>query len=114
GSMEHLAAGLITLLQALAEVPVRIAVVNRAGSLLAGPEAMAELRRRVADDRLELALDPVEARRAGWNPEALERLPELPRYLYLNDLAGREPAPPGEGALDWPSLAAALRAAGYD
>src|SRR5207247_9628155 len=86
----------------------------RAGSLLAGPEGMAELRRRVPDDRLELALDPAEALRGGWDPAALERLPELPRYLYLNDLAGGEPAPPGGGELDWPRLAEALRSAGYD
>src|SRR5205807_10597479 len=87
---------------------------SRAGRRLAGPEAIAELRRRVPDERLELALDPAEALRAGWDPAALERLPELPRYLYLNDLAGGQPAPPGSGELDWPGLAAALRAVGYD
>src|SRR5207248_2711386 len=113
-NIEHLAAGLITLLEALGGLPVLIAVANRAGSLLAAPPAIADLRRRVPDERLELALDAAEALRAGWDPAALERLSELPQYLYLNDLAGAQPAPPGNGELDWPRLASALRAAGFD
>src|SRR5581483_3551426 len=43
GTVEHLAAGLVTLFQALRDLPLRIAVVNRAGSLLASPEELADL-----------------------------------------------------------------------
>ncbi len=161
GSLVELAAGLARLLGALEEVPVRIAVANRAGSLLALPEELAELWRLVGEwadsqagkpaplvgwadtqagkpapleeplverrgsgghpslrslppsrwlaDCLEVALDPADAVLARWDPaRALERLPESPRYLYLNDARGGEPVPPGEGDVDWRRLALAL------
>jgi sugar phosphate isomerase/epimerase len=115
GRLEHLAAGLVTLLRVIQEVPVTLCVANRAGSMVATPAAMTELRRRVPDDRLAFALDPAEAARAGWDAAAeLPRLPEPPQYVYLNDAAGAALVPPGEGEVDWPALAGALRAAGYD
>lgn len=113
GTVEHLAAGLVSLLNVIAEVPAQVCVVNRAGTLVATAADMADLRRRVPGERLGLALDPGEAVRAGWDPAALEELPELPAYVYLNDAAGGVLVPPGAGEVEWPRLAGALRAAGY-
>jgi sugar phosphate isomerase/epimerase len=115
GGIEALATGLDQLLAALGGEPVRIAVTNRAQSLLPGPEAMVDLRRRVASSRLELALDPAEAVLAGWDAaSALGALPDVPAYIYLTDARAGQPVPPGEGDVDWPRLAAALRRAGCD
>lgn len=115
GSRETLAAGVGQLLDALAEVPVRIAVANRAGSLIASPNEMGDLVRRVDSPRLEIAFDPGEALIAGWRPApTLVELPATPGYVYLDDARGGHPAPPGMGDVDWPELARALRQAGYD
>jgi sugar phosphate isomerase/epimerase len=115
GSIEHLAAGLVTLLGVLAAVPVRVSVVNAAGSLVAEPAQMADLCRRVESPRFGLALDPAQALIARWEPvEALPGLPLAPEYVYLDDARGGEGAPPGEGEVDWPGLASALRAEGFD
>jgi sugar phosphate isomerase/epimerase len=115
GTVEHLAAGLVTLLRVLEEVPVTLCLANRAHSMASTPAELAELRRRVPGDRLAFALDPAEAWREGWDAaDALARLPERPQVVYLNDCAGPALVPPGEGEVQWPRLAAALRAAGYD
>jgi inosose dehydratase len=115
GSMEHLAAGLAMLLKVLEEVPVTLCLANRAGSMVAQPADPAEVRRRVPGERFALALDPAEAVRAGWDPAAeLTALPEPPQLVYLDDCAGGALVPPGEGEVEWPGLAAALRASGYD
>src|SRR4029453_1098249 len=58
GDLEPLTAGLEMLLRALGDVPVAVCVVNHAGSLLATPEVLAELRGRIASPRPEFALDP--------------------------------------------------------
>jgi sugar phosphate isomerase/epimerase len=113
GTIEHLGAGLTSLLNVIAAVPVRVCIANRAGTLVATVGDLAELRRRVPGDGLGLTLDPGEAVRAGWDPAELERLPELPTYVYLDDAAGGALAPPGMGEVDWPGLASALRGANY-
>ena len=43
----------------------------------------------------------------------LELLPEVPACVYLNDARGDRVVPPGEGEVDWPGLAAALRERGF-
>jgi sugar phosphate isomerase/epimerase len=115
GSVEHLAAGLVTLLGVLVDVPVRLCVVNIAGTLVAEPAQMTDLCRRVESPRFGLALDPAEALLAGWNPAgAVPGLPLALEYVYLDDARGGKTVPPGEGEVGWPALAAALRREGFD
>jgi len=60
-----------------------------------------------------LALDPGQALLAGWNPTALEALPELPRHVYLNDARAGSIASPGDGDLSLDALGESLRQNGY-
>lgn len=114
GQLEHLAGGLGMLTGVLADVPVRICLANRSGTLVAAPEQMHALQRLLAGAPIGWALDPGEALRAGWDPCGVERLPDAPAYVYLTDAAGGRHVPPGSGEVDWPALAAELRASRFD
>jgi sugar phosphate isomerase/epimerase len=113
GTLRELAQLLGTLDLALGGLAVDICLVNRAGTLLAAPDYMNELWQAGLERRFGLAVDPGQAILAGWDPLDLDALPELPRYVYLNDAGPRGIAPPGEGLLDPGALGEALRLRGY-
>lgn len=113
GSLEALLSSLRLLDRALRDVAVDVCLANRTGTLLASPEAQAELWRLRLPERVGLALDPGQALLAGWDPLELDALPELPRHVYLTDAAGGRSVPAGEGVLDLERLGAELRQVGY-
>jgi sugar phosphate isomerase/epimerase len=119
GSLDYLAYGLAKLLEALADVPVDLALRHASGSLVETPAAFRELYERVGSPRLAFALDPAEAVLTGWRPE--EALDELagdsaPRvaHVYLTDLLDGRRVVPGAGVIDWDSQAARLAAYDYN
>jgi len=114
GTPDMLIAALRLLDRALGDLAVRLALVNRPGTLADTPEALHALWRREPPARLALALDPGQALAAGWNPTRLDGLPALPTHAYLTDRRAGAPVPPGEGEADLPGLVATLRRHGYD
>lgn len=113
GSLDALVSSLRLLDRALREVAVDVCLAHRAGTLLADPEALADLWRLRLPERVGIALDPGQALLAGWDPLDLEALPELPRHVYLTDARAGQAVPPGEGTLDLDGLGEALRRNGY-
>jgi sugar phosphate isomerase/epimerase len=118
GSVDHLGYGLARLLDALADVPVDLALRHVDGSLVETPAAFLELYDRVRSPRLDLALDPSEALLTGWRPEAaLDVLPggTGPRvaHVYLTDELGGRRVVPGAGEVAWTELSARLAAYDY-
>lgn len=108
GTREGLVAGLKLLDRALADTPMTLALVNRAGTLLATPEDFAALWQAGASERLAIALDPAQAELAGWDPVRREGLPVPVRHVYWNDIRQRRPAPAGTGDLPLRVLAETL------
>lgn len=98
---------------ALRGMAADVCLVNAPHTLIATPADLSELWAAGLPERVHVALDPGRALLAGWDPANLDSLPELPRYVYLNDAQGDRIVPPGEGDLDPPRLAAALRERGY-
>lgn len=113
GTLDALVSSLRLLDRALRDIAVDLCLANRAGTLLATPDAFTELWRLRLPERVGIALDPGQALLAGWDAVQLDALPELPRHVYLTDAAGGRLVPPGEGTLDLDELGAALREVGY-
>jgi sugar phosphate isomerase/epimerase len=118
GSAEQLAGSVSLLLRTLAGggLDVDVCLCNRRGTCFSSPAEMTEVRRRVQDAgvSLRLALHPVEAVLAGWDPFDLDALPELPRHVYLSDYCSGQAVPPGTGDFNWPRMIDELRARAFD
>jgi sugar phosphate isomerase/epimerase len=113
GDPAGLAQALERLDRALGGLGVDVALVNRAGSLLASPAGFAELWALALPPRVTIALDPAQAALAGWDPWDLDALPQLPRHVYLCDAGNGQVVPPGDGTVDFDALARELRLRGY-
>jgi sugar phosphate isomerase/epimerase len=118
GSLEHLAHGLARLLEALADLPVDLALRHAPASLIETPTAFRTLYEQVGSPRFAFALDPAGAGLAGWRAEeALEELAgdSAPRvaHVYFTDLLDGRRVVPGAGTVDWSALAARLAAYDY-
>jgi sugar phosphate isomerase/epimerase len=118
GSMDHLGYGLAKLVEALADVPVDLALRHARGSLVESPAAFLDLYDRIGSPHLALALDPAEAVLTGWRPEeALDELagdvgPRVAHVYFTDQLDGRRVVP-GAGDVAWDELAARLAAYDY-
>ncbi len=99
--------------RALGSLAVDVCLVNSPGTLLALPGDFQSLWADGVPSRYGVALDPARALQAGWDPTGLSELPDVPRYVYLNGLAGGRITPPGQGEPDPELLLEALRAAGF-
>lgn len=113
GERAGLARALRMLDSALGALAVDVCLVNRPGTLLETPAHFRELWSAGLPERVHLALDPGRALLSGWDPAEVDPLPELPRYVYLNDARGGRIVPPGEGDLDLARLGETLRGHGY-
>jgi len=115
GSLGELRRSLGLLRKALADLPIDVCVMNRAGTLLAQPDDLERLWEPETDELRPpgLALNPGQAALAGWDPLDLTLLWATPRHVYLNDAAGGRIVPPGDGTIDWPDLVAALAEAEF-
>ncbi len=113
GEPAEVAAALGLLDRALGDLPIDVCVVNGTGTVLASVEDLRRFWEAGLPGRGHLALDPAQAALAGWDPADLDVLPELPRHVYLTDARNGRPVPPGEGDVELPALADALRLRGY-
>lgn len=113
GTLEGLGRSLRMLDQALGALAVDVCLVNRAGTLLPGPDALQRLWDQSLPERVKIALDPGQAHLAGWDPSDLDRLPEIPRHVYLNDAREGRIVEPGVGEVDLERLGEGLRLSGF-
>jgi sugar phosphate isomerase/epimerase len=112
GTLAGLANSLSLLDSALSRLSLDLCVVNAAGTLLALPDALAELW-ATRGGKTPVAIDPGEALVSGWDPLDFDGLPALPRHVYLDDAADGRLVPPGQGTLDPERLGRLLRERGY-